>query len=98
DYAEQMRQLTATTYAPAISSFFASHAVPDPATLQLFTNATGIPVANWQGSLNLTPDTFRVTLLPGTSLGRYDARMTLLGGTRSTDISSIFISASFASQ
>jgi carboxypeptidase C (cathepsin A) len=98
DYAEQMRVLTASTYAPAVATFFATHAVPDPATLQLFTNATGIPVANWQGNLNMTPNAYRATLIPGTALGRYDARMTAPGASANSDISSIFIGASFSSQ
>ncbi|APV50902.1 hypothetical protein BWI17_15120 [Betaproteobacteria bacterium GR16-43] len=95
-FAEQLRALTNNVYAPAVVSFLSSRTVPPPATLQTFTDATGVPVAQWQGSLNLGPDPFRNTLIPGYQLGRYDARMSAAGGVGNFDISSSFITTSFS--
>jgi carboxypeptidase C (cathepsin A) len=95
-FAEQLRTITDTSYGPAVSAYMASRTIPPPATLQQYTNVTGIPVGNWQGSLNLGPDTFRQVLMPGFVLGRYDARMLSAGGSINGDISSSFISTSFS--
>ena len=94
-YAVELRALTANVYAPAVDAFFATGAVSPPATLQLFTDAAGLPVASWQANLNMRPTPYRVSLLPGSALGRYDARMAAQGASAQTDISSTFISPSF---
>lgn len=94
-YATQMRALTESVYAPAVATFLSSNAVPAPATLQQLTNATGIAVSGWQSSFNMPPNFFRLNLIPGSSLGRYDARMVATGGSGAGDISSAFINTSF---
>jgi carboxypeptidase C (cathepsin A) len=95
-FAQQLRDIANVSYEPASTAFIATRAVPDPATLQTFTNVTGITVADWQSQLNLAPDGFRVRLLPGFVLGRYDARMSVPGNSPGIDISNTFISTSFA--
>jgi carboxypeptidase C (cathepsin A) len=94
-YADELRALTRTAYVPAVDAFIASAAVPPDETLQLFTNAAGLQVSTWRANPNVGPDQYRVSLLPGFALGRYDSRMTLAGGSAQTDISSSFISSSF---
>ncbi|WP_212758277.1 S10 family peptidase [Usitatibacter palustris] len=96
-FAQELRGLTDNFYGPAISTFFATRAIPDPANLQVLTNATGITVARWQANFNMGPDTFRQVLRPGEILGRYDARMSATNVPAGYDISSAFIDSSFAS-
>jgi carboxypeptidase C (cathepsin A) len=96
-YADLMRTLTTNTYAPAVATFLTTGAIPPPATLQLFTDATGAPVASWQSALNMDPSRYRTTLMPGSALGRYDARMVAAGAGAQVDISSNFITGSFVS-
>jgi carboxypeptidase C (cathepsin A) len=94
-YAVEMRALTASTYAPAISAFLATGAIPPPATLQTFTDAAGLTVTTWQASPNIGATQYRASLIPGSVLGRYDARMAAQGVTVQTDISTTFVSGSF---
>ena len=94
-FAQQLRDLANNVYQPSVTAFFATQAVPPPATLQSFSNATGIPVSDWQANLNLPPDAFRIRLMPGFVLGRYDARMSVVGASPNIDISNSFISTSF---
>jgi hypothetical protein len=95
-FSEQLRGLTNNFYAPAITTFFATHVPPDPASLQQLTNVTGISVPRWQSNFNLGPDLFRQVLRPGEILGRYDGRMSATNVPAGYDISSAFIDSSFS--
>ena len=94
-YAEAMRSLATNVYAPAVTTFLQSGMLPPPATIQLFVDATGASLSAWQSGLNMGPSRYRTLLLPGSALGRYDARMVAVGVASTTDISSTFISPSF---
>ena len=96
-YAVEMRAFTANTYAPAIGAFVTTGAIPPPATLQAFTDMAGLTVTLWQANPNMGPTQYRASLLPGSVLGRYDARMAAQGVSVQTDISSSFVSGSFTS-
>lgn len=62
-------------YGPAVSAFISSAAPPQPQLITDLAALTGTPPSLWQGNFNLAPDLFRVNLLPGQLVGRYDARI-----------------------
>ncbi len=64
-----------TTYAPAVTTWITTHALPAQSVLDTLRNDTGIPQSAWQASFNFGPDAFQHQLLPGTLIGRYDARI-----------------------
>jgi carboxypeptidase C (cathepsin A) len=93
-----MQTATASQYAPAMSVFLQSGTIPPAALFTQLSNTTGITVAAWESQINLGPDFFQRNLLPGTLLGRYDARVNApVGSTLSSqgDPSSTFITPSF---
>jgi carboxypeptidase C (cathepsin A) len=94
-FIEQLRVLTTTQYVPAVDSYLAQRVVPAPSLIDQLVSATGLPIGVWQEHPNLGPETVRSSLIPGTSLGRYDARMTTPAGGVRVDISDTFISPSF---
>jgi carboxypeptidase C (cathepsin A) len=94
-FIEQLRVLTTTQYAPAVNSYLTQRIVPAPALLDQLASATGLGMSHWQAHVNIGPSYFRGNLIPGTFLGRYDARMTTPAGGVRVDISDTFISPSF---
>jgi carboxypeptidase C (cathepsin A) len=95
----QMRTLTTNQYDPAIASFLALATPPDPGLLLQLVNTTGLALAKWQTHFNLGPDYFQSNLIPGTLIGRYDARVSAPLGTflaSQGDPSSTVITSSFA--
>ena len=63
-------------YGPAVSAYLLGTALPTPQLIGDIAALTGTPTSLWQGNLlNLQPDLFRTSLLPGQLLGRYDARI-----------------------
>nr|WP_316642499.1 peptidase S10 [uncultured Roseateles sp.] len=98
-YMTQMRDFAATRYAPAVVATLQGAAVPAELP-PLLSDYTGLALAQWQSSFNLQPDRYRSQLLPGTLLGRYDARVSAPVGSALAsegDPSSTVISASFSS-
>jgi carboxypeptidase C (cathepsin A) len=75
EYMAQMRDLAANRYDPAVRSFLSASTPPAAPLLAELASTTGMPVPGWQGHFNLGPTFFRVNLMPGTLLGRYDARI-----------------------
>jgi len=99
-FAQQVRDYTATTYSPAVTTFLASNTLPAMTVLNQLAAFTGIPTSLWQVDFNLGPDTFQNQLVPGTLIGRYDARVAAPVGSplaSQGDPSSTFISAQFSS-
>jgi carboxypeptidase C (cathepsin A) len=100
DFLTQARGLALDRYDPAVRAFLASGAQPDAALLGQLSAASGLSPARWQASFNLAPDTFRAQLIPGTRIGRYDARVNVPdtgvapGG--DDDPSSFLLTTSFA--
>jgi carboxypeptidase C (cathepsin A) len=96
----QMRSFTVTQYDPAVANFL-SMGTPSPSdVLTQLANTTGLPVGKWQANFNLGPDYYQSNLLPGTLIGRYDARVSAPVGSflsSEGDPSSTFITASFVS-
>jgi len=87
------------TYAPAITEFLQSFALPAPAVLNTLVDDTGMTLDQWQSHFNLDPGTFQNHLLPGIVIGRYDARVSAPFGdplARDDDPSSTVITPSFA--
>ena len=99
-FAQQLRDFTVATYAPANLVWLTNRALPPAGTLNQLRDFTGIPVGLWQTNFNLRPGTFQAQLRPGFLLGRYDARVIAPVGSplaSQGDPSSTFISAQFAS-
>jgi carboxypeptidase C (cathepsin A) len=97
-FAQQMRDYTAQTYAPAVTAFLATRNLPAATVFDQLTNFTGIPVSLWQADFNLDPGTFQSRLVPNLLIGRYDARMSAAVGSplaSQGDPSSTFITAQF---
>jgi carboxypeptidase C (cathepsin A) len=95
DYMAQMRTYAISTYNPAVAAFFAGATPPESIIGQLAAY-TGMPATNWRTKFNMGPNTFRTTLVPGTRLGRYDARVTTPASSPDSDPSSSLISPSFS--
>jgi len=96
----QMRTLTADQYDPAVTAFLATGTPPPAALLPQLVSTTGMSLGGWQTHFNMDPDFYQANLIPGTLIGRYDARVsTPLGSPLASegDPSSTFINASFAS-
>ncbi|RTL46957.1 MAG: peptidase S10 [Burkholderiales bacterium] len=98
-WAVQARSYADQVYAPALRAWLGSGQAA-PALWQPLADLTGLPASQWQASLNIPADDFRVRLLPGQQLGRYDGRMKAAIGSALTadgDVSSTWINDSFAS-
>jgi carboxypeptidase C (cathepsin A) len=94
-----VRALASNRYDPAARSWLASHVQPDGALVTDLVNATGIGETHWRSNFNMGPSYYRLNLIPGTLLGRYDTRMTVANAgnlTADSDPSSDVISSSFA--
>ncbi|NIE58961.1 peptidase S10 [Burkholderia sp. Ax-1735] len=78
-YADQMRLLTAGSYAPAVNAYLASHTPPPPTLVTTMVNSTGVKQSLWNANFNVVPtffdNSFQLSLIPGTLIGRYDARV-----------------------
>ncbi|HEY8877592.1 MAG TPA: peptidase S10 [Roseateles sp.] len=96
-WAAQARTYADSVYAPALQAWFAH--TPTPTIWQPLADLTGLPASQWQASLNVSADNFRVWLLSGQQIGRYDGRMkAALGSALAADgdVSSTWINDSFA--
>ncbi len=98
-FVDQMRTLAANQYDPAVIAFLAMATPPPAVLLQQLVSTTGMSLTGWQTHFNLDPDFYQVNLIPGTLIGRYDARVSApLGSPLASegDPSSTLINASFA--
>lgn len=98
-WAAQARSYADSVYAPALQAWQISRQ-PTPALWQPLADLTGLPAPRWQASLDVPADNFRLWLVPGQQLGRYDGRMKAAVGSQLAsegDVSSTWISDSFAS-
>ena len=89
-----------TIYAPAVATYRATRTLPNDALLQTLVDTTGMAINHWRSKFNLGPDSVQVQLIPGTVIGRYDARVFAPAGSplaSENDPSSTFIAPSFAS-
>ncbi len=90
------RRFATERFDPAVRRFLATPPeAPDPVVVAEAAALTGLAVTSWQAQFNLPPDAYRVQLIPGTLLGRYDTRVTQGGGSASNDPSSSAIGSSF---
>ncbi|HEY1130059.1 MAG TPA: peptidase S10 [Roseateles sp.] len=97
-WAAQARSVADQAYAPALQAWQLSRQ-PTPALWQPLADLTGLPAARWQASLDVSADNFRLWLIPGQQLGRYDGRMKAAVGSplaADGDVSSTWINDSFA--
>lgn len=93
-----MRTLTAEQYEPALQRWLAATVLPDATLLTQLAATTGMPAPRWQVSFNMRPDYYRVNLMPGTLIGRYDSRVSTVNNSVGGEIdpSSALISTSFS--
>lgn len=94
----QMRDFSASRYTPAVSALLQGNAVPAELP-PLLSDYTGLALAQWQSSFNMQPGLYRSQLMPGTVIGRYDARVSAPVGSALAsegDPSSTVIGASFS--
>jgi len=95
----QMRILAAGQYDPAVVAFLTMGTPPPASLLSQLVATTGMSLAGWQTHFNLDPGFYQFNLIPGTVIGRYDARVSApLGSFLASegDPSSTLINASFA--
>jgi len=97
-WAAQARSYADSVYAPALQAWLAS-GQPTPAIWQPLADLTGLPASQWQANLDVSADNFRIWLISGQQLGRYDGRMKAAVGSplaSEGDVSSTWINDSFA--
>nr|WP_314859001.1 peptidase S10 [uncultured Undibacterium sp.] len=95
----QMREFSSRRYTPAVNALMVGGAVSAELP-PLLSDYTGLALIHWQSNLNMLSGQFRNQLMPGTLLGRYDARVSAPVGSALAsegDPSSTVISASFSS-
>ncbi|HKW80353.1 MAG TPA: peptidase S10 [Casimicrobiaceae bacterium] len=98
-FIDQMRALTTSQYDPAVDAFLAAGTPPPPSLLAQLVATTGMSLAGWQTRFNMDPGFYQFNLIPGTLIGRYDARVSAPMGSflaSEGDPSSTLINASFA--
>lgn len=94
----QVRAFTASSYTPAVNAWLTAQTPPDPALVDQLHADTGIAPNLWTQDLNLQPGDVRTHLVPGTLVGRYDARVNAPTDSilaNEGDPSSTFIAPSF---
>lgn len=99
-FVAQMRGFASGSYAPAVQAYLQNGTPPQPSLLTELVNDTGLALTWWQQRFNLDPDLYQYRLLPGTLIGRYDARVNAPSNSalaRDGDPSSTLITPSFAS-
>lgn len=97
-WAAQARSYADSVYAPALQAWLTSRQ-PTPAIWQPLADLTGLPAVQWQSSLDVSADNFRLWLISGQQLGRYDGRMLAPVGSQLAsegDVSSTWLNDSFA--
>lgn len=94
-----MRTLAADQYEPALQRWMSAGVFPDATLLAQLSSTTGLPVSKWQANFNLRPGYYQLNLMPGTLIGRYDARVSTVDNSvpnGENDPSSSLIAPSFA--
>lgn len=89
------REVATTQYDPALRGLLESGVPPGEPLLDTLAGLTGLTTQQWRSNFNLRPDYFRASLIGGSVLGGYDARMTAPSGSAG-DPSSTFIAGQFA--
>ncbi|MBC3806918.1 peptidase S10 [Undibacterium seohonense] len=95
----QVRDFSAQRYTPAVQALFAGGVLPVELP-QLLSDMTGLALSHWRSNFNMQASLFRNQLIPGSLIGRYDARVSAPVGSALAsegDPSSTLISASFSS-
>jgi carboxypeptidase C (cathepsin A) len=94
-----MRTLATAQYEPALQRFLSAGVLPEAPLLTQLSATTGLPVPTWQANFNMRPDTYRASFMPGTLIGRYDTRVSMLDtrvNNGDDDPSSFLIAGSFS--
>lgn len=94
----EARSLALNRYEPAVRANLTNITQPDAVLVNDLVSVTGLVETHWRSRLNIGPGYYRVNLIPGTLLGRYDTRITAPGGNADSDPSSNLIGSSFATR
>ncbi len=100
-FVAQARTLATSQYDPAVQSYLRTNTPPSATLLTQLINTTGFALTNWQTRFNIDPDYFQTRLIPGTLIGRYDARVSAPSGSllaADGDPSSTFLAASYTTR
>jgi len=98
-FLDEARALARDRFDPAVRAQMSSGTPPDAALLSQLSAFTGMSTAKWQSQFNMTPDFVRMNLVSGSTLGRYDTRVSVPGNAPPSgddDPSSYLITPSFA--
>ncbi len=74
-FLQSARDYDDATYAPALAASLAAPATPDAGVTAQLAAFTGIPASTWSSDFGMTNVDFRTQLVPGSILGRTDARV-----------------------
>lgn len=74
------RAFASGAYRNEVSAFLANGAAPSDVTVNELAAYTGLPALTWRQELSMTPGAYRAYLMPGTVIGRYDARVKAANG------------------
>lgn len=77
---QQAREFASGAYRSEVSAFLANGAQPSDATVAQLVAYTGLPALTWRQEFSMTPGAYRSYLMPGTVIGRYDARVKAASG------------------
>ncbi len=72
---QRAREFAAGSYRSEAGALIANGTPPSEATLAQLSGYTGLPVLTWRQDFSMLPGAYRARLLPGQTIGRYDARV-----------------------
>jgi carboxypeptidase C (cathepsin A) len=79
-FLNEARAVAVDAYGPAVVRFLQNGTLPDDSLISVLTRYTGITATEWTARFNYPPGLFQSRLIPGTLLGRYDARVSARAG------------------
>lgn len=72
---QRAREFASGAYRSEVSAFLSNGTQPSDATVAELVTYTGLPALTWRQEFSMTPGAYRSYLMPGTVIGRYDARV-----------------------
>lgn len=81
-FLNEVRLFSSTDYRSAVAAYLGpSKTAPPASTVNQLNAYTGLSTALWTSNLSMGPGVYRAQLMPGTMIGRYDARVNAPNGT-----------------
>lgn len=79
-FLQEARVFAAGPYEAAGADWRNLRIVPPDSVINPLVAYTGLSAVTWRQNYDMTPGTYRARLIPGTVIGRYDARVSALSG------------------